>query len=197
MALKKILQLVAVLPLFIVPLANAQQQADIPSPYDFAYGSLAMTELDSGGLEIGGSFIVAPHIYVLGSYQDWEVNEVVDRSILQMGGGYYWDISQNLDIAVGASFAQSDIDRPGPNDIDDDGLILHAGLRGWISPVIELSSFLFLDDSLGSDIDTVLEVGGQYFSSSNFSIGGRVRVDEDDTTLFIGVRFYFRRGSQP
>ncbi|MDH3418789.1 MAG: hypothetical protein OEM78_04900, partial [Gammaproteobacteria bacterium] len=157
MALKKVSQLVAVLPLFVISLANAQQQADKPSPYDFAYGSLAMTELDSGGLEIGGSFIVAPNIYIFGSYQDWEANELVDRSIIQIGGGYYWDISENLDLAVGASFAESEIDRRGASDFDDDGLILHAGLRGWLSPTIELSSFLFLDDSLGSDIDTVLE----------------------------------------
>ena len=193
MVTKKIAQLVAAIPLFAMPLAQAQQQNDTPSSYDFVLGSLAVTELDSGGLEFGGSFTIAPQTYLFGRYQDWELNEVVDRSILQIGGGYYWDISENLDLTVGAALADSELDRPGTNDIDDDGLILHAGLRGWVTPVVELSSFLLLDDSLGSDVETVIEVGGQYYTRSNFSIGGRVRVDEDDTTLFFGARFYFNR----
>lgn len=192
MVTKRITALVAIIAFFTIPLAQAQQSADKPSSYDFAFGSLAMTELDSGGLEIGGSFSLAPQVYLFGSYQDWEIGEVVDRSILRVGGGYYWDISENLDLDVGAALADSELNRPGP-DIDDDGLILHAGLRGWASPVVELSSFIFVDDSLGSDAETVIEVGGQYFTRNNFSWGGRVRVDEDDTTLFFGVRFYFNR----
>ncbi|NNC64330.1 MAG: hypothetical protein HKN84_06065, partial [Gammaproteobacteria bacterium] len=152
MVTKRIKALAAILALFTIPLAQAQQeQNDKPSSYDFAFGSLALTELDSGGLEIGGSFSLAPQVYLFGSYQDWEVGEVVDRSILRIGGGYYWDISENLDLDVGAALADSELDRPGFNDLDDDGLILHAGLRGWASPVVELSSFIFLDDSLGSD----------------------------------------------
>jgi hypothetical protein len=194
MVTKRIKALAAILALFTMPLAQAQQeQNDKPSSYDFAFGSLALTELDSLGLEIGGSFSLARQVYLFGSYQDWEVGEVVDRSILRIGGGYYWDISENLDLDVGAALADSELDRPGFNDLDDDGLILHAGLRGWASPVVELSSFIFLDDSLGSDSETVLELGGQYFTRNDFSFGGRVRIDEDDTTLFFGVRFYFNR----
>lgn len=191
---KTVSTLVAVLALFTVSLTQAQEQTDTPSSYDFVFGSLALSELDAGGVEVGGSFSLAPQVYLFGSFQDWEVNEVVDRTILRVGGGYYWNISENLDLDVGAAFADSEIDRPGPNDVDDDGLILHAGLRGWITPNVELSSFLFLDDSLGSDTDTVIELGGQYFTRNDLSIGGRVRVDEDDTVLFFGVRFYFNRG---
>ncbi len=192
MVTNKLAALVVALPMFTISLAQAQQP-DTPSSYDFAFGSAALTELDSGGLEFGGRFSIAPQVYLFGSYQDWELGEVVERSILRFGGGYYWDISENLDLDVGAAVADSDLDRPGPNDIDDDGLILHAGLRGWATPVVELSSFIFLDDSLGSDVETVIEVGGQWFTRSNFSLGGRVRIDEDDTTLFFGVRFYFRQ----
>ena len=194
MLTKRFTTLVAFLPLLTLSLAEAQDQADTPSSYDFAFGSLAWAELDAGGVEIGGSFTLAPQVYLFGSFQDWEVNEAVDRTILRIGGGYYWNISENLDLDVGAALADSEIDRPGPNDIDDDGIILHAGLRGWITPNVELSSFLFLDDSLGSDSDTVLELGGQYFTRNDFSIGDRVRVDEDDTVLFFGVSFYFERG---
>ena len=153
MSTKRITTLVAILSLFTLSLAEAQDQTDTPSSYDFAFGSLALSELDAGGVEVGGSFSLAPQVYIFGSFQDWEINEVVDRTIFRVGGGYYWNISENLDLDVGAAVADSEIDRPGPNDIDDDGLILHAGLRGWLTPNVELSSFLFLDDSLGSDSD--------------------------------------------
>jgi len=176
--------------------ANAQQalQTDLPLSYDYIFASLAITELDSGGLEAGGSFTVAPNIHVYGGYQDWELSENVDRSILQIGGAYHWDIATNLDLLVGAAIAKSELDFRGPAEIDDEGLILKAGIRGWITNDLELSGELLLDDSLRSSMDSVIEVGGQYHTSPQFSIGGRVRVDEDETTLFIGGRFYFRAG---
>ena len=193
MAIKKLAPVTALLPLLAAPIAHGQPAADLESSYDFVVGGLAITELDSGGFELGGSFTIAPHVHLFGRYQDWELGETVDRSILQIGAGYYWDISQNLDLVAGASFAKSEIDFP----IDDDGLILTAGLRGWITEQVELSSFLHLDDSLGSNVETAIEVGFQYFADSDFSLGARARVDEDDTTLFLGVRFYFRGNGQP
>lgn len=176
--------------------AGAQQAGDRPLPYDYAYASLAVSELDSGGLEGGGSFTVAPNLHVFAAYQDWELDDNVDRSILQIGAGYHWDVADNLDLVVGLAFADSELDRPARRDFDDSGPILSAGVRGWASSTVELSGHILLDDSLGSDVDSVLEVGGQYHLDNRFSLGGRVRVDEDDTTLFLGGRYYFRAGNR-
>jgi len=177
--------------------ANAQQQAGRPLLYDHAYASLALTGLDSGGLEFGGSFTVAPNIHVFGSYQDWELNGNADRSLLQIGAARHWDISPNLDIFGKAAFGDSEIDRRNRPDIDDSGLIFGVGLRGWATNELELSGEILLDDSLGSDIDTVIDVGGHYFTSPDFSFSGRVRIDDEETTLFLGLRFYFGRSAQP
>lgn len=171
--------------------AHAQAPADRPLSYDYAHGALAITSLDNGGLEGGGSFTVARNLHVFASYQDWELNSNVDRSILQIGAGYHWDISNNLDLVVALAYADSKLDTPGPGNIDDNGAILSAGLRGWITNTVELSGTIFIDDSLGSSSDTVVELGGEYHTSNQFSLGGRVRVDEDQTTLFVGGRFYF------
>lgn len=179
------------------PGVNAQQQTDRPLLYDQVYASLAITELDSGGLEFGGSFTLAPNIHLFGSYQDWDLNESTDRSLLQIGGSYHWDISPNLDIVGKVALGDSEIDRRNRPDIDDNGLILGIGLRGWATNELELSGEILLDDSLGSDIDTVVEVGGQYFTNPDFSLGGRIRIDEEETTLFLGLRFYFGRSAQP
>jgi hypothetical protein len=193
MMIKMLIRLIALSPIFFISVASAQQRADSPLSYDFAYASIAVTELDSGGLEGGGSFTVAPNFHVFAAYQDWELNDNVDRSILQVGAGYHWDIANNLDLIVAVAFADSELDPPGPRKIDDDGVILSAGLRGWLTSAVELAGTISLDDSLGSNSDTVLELGGDYHLNNQFSVGGRVRIDEDETTLFVGGRFYFGR----
>jgi hypothetical protein len=181
---------------FVASTTVAQQapQTDLPLSYDYIFASLAITELDTGGLEAGGSFTIAPNVHIFGGYQDWELSENVNRSILQIGTAYHWDIATNLDLLAGIALAKSELDFRGPAKIDDEGLILKAGIRGWITNELELSGEILLDDSLRSDMDSVIEVGGQYHASSQFSIGGRVRIDEDETTLFLGGRFYFRVG---
>ena len=176
--------------------SNAQQTTDRPLSYDYAYGSLAITELDSGGLEGGGSFTIAPNIHVFASYQDWELSNNADRSILQVGAGYHWDIANNLDLIVALAYADSELDPPGPGKVDDSGAILSAALRGWLTNSVELSGAILLDDSLGSDVNSVLEIGGDYYLSNQFSVGGRVRVDEDETTLFVGGRYHFGNRNQ-
>lgn len=173
--------------------AFAQETADRPLSYDYLFGGLALTAIDTGGLEIGGSFTVAPNVHAFASYQDWELNENADRSILQVGAGYHWDLSSDLDLVVSLAFADSQLDFRGPGKIDDDGLILGFGLRNWLSDSIEGYADILLDDSLGRDVDSVLRLGGEYHVNPNFSIGGRVRIDEDETTLFFGARFYFGR----
>lgn len=170
--------------------AHAQAPADRPSSYDYAHAGLAITSLDHGGFEGGGSFTVARNLHVFASYQDWDLNSNVDRSTLQVGAGYHWDISNNLDLVLALAYADSKLDTPGSGRIDDNGAILSAGLRGWITNAVELSGTILLDDSLDSS-DTVIELGGEYHMSDQFSLGGRVRVDEDLTTLFVGGRFYF------
>ena len=197
---KTLAQLMGVAILFVASVASAQEQSFGPLPYDYLFASLVVTELDSGGIELGGSFGVAERIHVFGSYQDWELGDNVDRSILQLGAGYRWDVSPNVDLVARLSLASSERDRPRRAAVDDEGFIISGILRGWITDQVELSGEVLLDDSLGSDIDAVLEFGGQYYVNDQFSVGGRIRVDEDETTLFLGGRFYFRglgRSSDP
>lgn len=187
-------QLAAATALFAGSVSNAQEQVQSSGlfSYNYLFTSLAMTELDSGGIELGGSFEVTQRVHVFASYQNWELGENVDRSIFQIGGGYRWDLSSSVDAFARLSFGDSDLDGPGRASIDDEGILVSGGLRGWITDDVELSGELLLDDSLGSDVEVVVEFGGQYYVDDRFSLGGRIRVDEDEMTLFLGGRFYFR-----
>jgi hypothetical protein len=172
--------------------ADAQQRDFGPLPYDYIFGNYALTELDSGGVELGGSIEVANRIHVFGAHQDWELGNNADYSALRIGGGYRWALSPRTDGVAKLAFAASEIDGPGAApDFDADGLILSGEIRSFIAANVELSGELSLDDSLGSDLETILEFGGQYHLNDSFSVGGRLRVDDDDTTLLLGARFYF------
>lgn len=170
--------------------AQVQQQGYGPFPYNHAYVNYAMTELSSGGYEIGGSVDVANRIHAFASYQDWELSRNVDRRTIQLGAGYRWALSPNVDAIGHLAWADNRIRRPGPN-LDDEGLIAGGTLRGWASRNLELSGSVLLDSSIGSGVDPVLEFGGQYYFNGSFSLGGRIRMDEDDSTVFLGGRYHF------
>lgn len=171
--------------------AAAQEQAPRPLPYDYVFANYALSELDSGGIEVGGSIEVADRIHVFGAYQDWESDDDFDRTAFHVGGGYHWTLSPKMDFVAKLAFAETEVDRAGQApDLDDEGFIVSGELRSWVGPRLELSGELFLDDSL-DDLETTLELGAQFHSRNTLSFGGRIRIDEEDTILLLGARFYF------
>jgi hypothetical protein len=171
------------------------QEANRALPYDYVFANYAMAELDSGGVELGGSIEVASRIHVFGAYQDWEVDDF-DRTAFHLGGGYQWALSPRTDFVVKLAYAQTDLDlsSEAPN-LDEEGLFVSGEIRSWVGDRLELSGELFLDDSL-DDLETVIELGAQFHRRNTLSFGGRLRVEEDDTTLLLGARFYFGPSAQ-
>jgi hypothetical protein len=169
----------------------AAQEANRPLPYDYVFANYAMTELDSGGIEVGGSIEVASRIHVFGAYQDWEVDDDFDRTAFHVGGGYHWTLSPRTDFVAKLAYVQTDLDLSSQgSDLDEEGLIASCEFRAWVGQRLELSGELFFDDSL-DDLETVVELGAQLHRKNTLSFGGRVRIDEEDTTLLLGARFYF------
>lgn len=161
-----------------------------PLRWDYVAASLAIPELDELGIEVEGSTAVTERLVVFGGYRDFDPDGRYGRETVQIGVGHLWDLRPNLDFLLSASYADNDIDRPG-RDRSEEGVIIGGHFRGWLTSSFEINGAVLLDNSAGSSTDTVLEVGGQYFDRANLSYGGRIRVDENDTALFLGVRFYF------
>lgn len=170
--------------------ALAQQPDYGPLPYDYGSIDYVLTELDSGGVELAGSYEVANRVIVFADYQNFEIGNT-DRERLRLGGGYRWDLKPNIDLIAKLSYADNEIDPPGPGRIDDDGLMVGGEIRAWLARDFEVGGEITLDDSIGSGTETVLGIGGQYYFGDNASAGARLRIDDADTTVFIGVRFHF------
>jgi len=175
----------------LLPLAAVAQNSFGPLRYDFVAANLVVPELDELGVEIVGSTAVTEKLVVFGSYFDYEPGRRVSRESLQIGVGRIWNLRPNIDFVGSLSYGDNEISTPGRRRADEDGIIVGAKIRGLPTRNLELEGGVLLDNSTGSNTETVLELGLQYFRAANWSFGGRVRSDDDDTVLFAGIRAYF------
>jgi hypothetical protein len=176
----------------LLPLpARAQSGAGFgPLGWDYVAASVIVPDLDDLGFELEGSTAVTRKLVVFGGYRSFAADSRIDRTTLQIGVGHLWNARQNIEVLASVSYADNEIDLP-LRSIDEEGVILAGEIRGWATARFELSGTVMLDNSVGSSTETILEFGGQFFRDRNRSLGGRIRADEDDTTLFLGARFYF------
>lgn len=175
----------------VLPAAAYSQEEAPPLRYDFVGASVVVPELDEIGVEFEGSTAVANDLIVFGRYWNYEPNPRLDVERIQIGVGHIWHIRRNVDFVASLSYAANEIDTPSTVEVEEEGLVLAGQLRGWATNRLELSGAVFLDNSQGSSTETAVELGVQYFTDARLSYGGVVRIDEDDSTVSLGLRFYF------
>lgn len=174
----------------LLPLPALAQTGFGPIRWDYVEASLAVPDIEEIGIEVEGSTAVTDKLVVFGTYRDFEADPGIDRKTTSIGVGRRWNVRPNMDLMASASFAENEIDLPGPN-LDEDGVVIGGHIRGWVSPRLELGGAALLDNSIGSSTDTVVEFRAVFSAYRNLSYSGRIRVDEDESSLFIGARFYF------
>lgn len=179
------------LSIMLIPAATLAQDDFGALRYDFVTANLVVPELDAIGFELEGSTAVTEDLVVFGRFFDFEPVNGVERELLQIGVGRVWHIRPSIDFMGSISYGDNELTLPGRRKADEEGLLIGIHVRGWATARIELNGAAILDNSAGSSTDTVLELGLQYFRAANWSYGGRLRNDDEDSALFIGVRFYF------
>lgn len=185
------LPIAAVLIAIALPTAANAQQAAPPLRYDYVGASLAVPEIDEIGIGLEGSTAVAERLVVFGRFFSFEPRDGADYESLQIGVGRIWHLRRNLDLVGSIAYAGNEIDTSMQQGDEEEGVVAGAQLRGWATPRLELSGAAMLDNSRGSSTDSILELGVQFLTEPRLSYGGVIRIDEDDTTVFFGLRFYF------
>ena len=146
-------------------------------------------DIDGDGFALRGSLAVHPNFFVFADYQDLSFDQNVDTSLLEVGGGGRWPLSDKIDLVGKVGIVKAEID-VGRFDDDDDGFMLGARVRGVVAPKFELEGgFDYRDIDVGDETTIVLE--GRYFFIDNVAGGLSVSIGDDVTSLGLNVRMTF------
>jgi hypothetical protein len=170
------------------------------SDVDYTYGEIRyifdgeVADYDMDGFRLGGSYRLTQDIYLFGSYDDTEVDDVdADVTYLKLGAGYIYPIDQTWDANFALAFARDETSGKSVKDDDDSGIELTAGVRGMVKPEIEVRAELnYTTVEIDDDSYAYLTRGGDYYFTPNISAGLEVDLGGDYKTMTIGARYNFK-----
>mgnify|MGYP001397640038 CR=1 FL=1 len=114
--------------------------------FNYSYGELGYETGDFDGLTLTGSFEINKDMFILARYVG--VSEEVfgidfDYTEVSVGAGYHMPIDQKTDAVLTASFVNGEVDTVGGITVDDNGVLLTAGVRHNLNPQVELAGNLY------------------------------------------------------
>ena len=177
--------------LLVQGVAVAQTVNKKQAGLDYTFAELRFVDVDvsdGDGFRLSGSYDLDNDWLIVGSFTTLDYNNNVDQSILEVGVGYVWKYSDDFDLTSTVRIVRSDIDAGGVS-VDDSGFGLSAGIRGLLSPELEVRgsiNHINLDNS-----DTYLELAGDYYFTEQFSAGVSLEFAGDTDAFTIGARWYF------
>jgi hypothetical protein len=146
-------------------------------------------DVDGNGFALRGSLPVTPNFFVFANYQDMDFDFDVDLSLLEVGGGGHWPLSDKIDIVGKLGVVKAEVD-VGRFDDDDTGILLGARVRGAVAPKFELEGgFDYRNIDVGDETTIALE--GRYFFMPQLAGGVGVSIGDDVTSLGLNVRWTF------
>ncbi|HEX7012373.1 MAG TPA: outer membrane beta-barrel protein [Steroidobacteraceae bacterium] len=182
----------------LTALAAALPLASYAETMDYSYAEIGYVDtefegrgfdVDGDGFALRGSVAVNQTFFVFAGYEDIGLDEGVDLTTLNVGGGAHWPLNDRLDIVGRLGIVQAEIEA-GPFEEDEDGFLLGARLRGAVSPKFELEGGVdYMDIDTGEDTFVVLE--GRYFFVDQFAGGLGLQIGDDVTSIGLNLRVTF------
>ena len=152
--------------------------------------------VDGDGIGVAGSYTIADGFFISGSYEDFDLDFNINGDWLEIGGGYFHTLNEDLDFVATLNWVDVEISTNFAS-ADDDALALGGGIRARLSDDIEVDAMLEYYDFDEGDSDTSLELRGRYYFNPEFSLQLKMNLGSDFETIAIGVRSEFggRRSS--
>lgn len=189
--MKKILLLLAALSIQTTAAAQTNQQPP-RSDLSYSFAELRFVDVDTSGgdgFRLAGSYELDGQWILVGALTALDFNNNVDSTLLEIGGGYVWNYSDDFDLVSTLRLVRAEVDTPG-GDADDSGFAFSAGARGLLAPQFEVRgsvNHINLDNS-----DTYLQLAGDYYFTDQISAGVSLELAGDTDSFSLGVRWFFR-----
>lgn len=144
--------------------------------------------IDGDGFSLGGSYEIADNFFISGYYDDYSLDFNVDGEWLEVGGGYFHTLDDDLDFVATLSYAELELSSGGMS-TDTDGIVLGGGIRAQLGDKLQVDAMLEYFDFENSD--TGIELRGRYYINPQFSAQLKLKVVSDVEIISIGVRTEF------
>jgi len=150
----------------------------------------ANVNVDGDGFEIGGSFELNDKFFLLGKWQEQNLDFGVDGRALELGAGLHHPLNETLDFVATLSYIDAEVE-VGNFSADDDGLGVGAGIRARVAESFEIDAGLKLIDFDDSGSETGFSFGGRWYFADTMAITARADYADNVDTLSIGFRAEF------
>ena len=170
--------------------------AALAEDMSYSYVDLAYVDTDIDGVgpsldgfALRGSIGFAQNWFAFGEFAAQSVSGV-DLDTYTVGLGGHYGLADNIDLFGRLGWTNVEISS-GPVDIDDDGYLVDAGLRGRVGDAVELEGGVrYTDFSDGGDA-TGLFIGGRFHFNKTWALGAEYQDGDDSSTILAYVRASF------
>jgi hypothetical protein len=169
----------------LVEAGYARSKLDLPS-------GLGISSIDGDGFTLAGSAEFSENFYGFANLGSTDL-EGVSLSLLGVGGGFHWPLSESLDFTSGVSYERVKVEGAG----SDSGYGLSVGLRGRAGENLEFNGGIKYADFGGSGGDDItFSAGFRYYFTPAFAAGIDFSRWNDLELSTFGVSFRYDFGSR-
>jgi hypothetical protein len=169
----------------VLPIAG--QTADLD--YSFVgldYMDVEVDSADADGFALRGSLAVHPNVFVFAQFADLEFDRGVDGEAWNIGAGGHWPLNDAWDLVGKLGIVKQEVGR-----FDEDGALLSGGVRGKLTPQLDLDAGLEYADLKEPFDELTVFAESRYNFTNQLSAGLLVRFGDDVQAFGISGRFSF------
>jgi len=146
--------------------------------------------VDGDGIELAGRYGFDRRFFILGRWQDQNLDFGVDGRLLELGAGLHHPLSSTLDFVATLTYIDTKLESRNVS-VNDNGLAISGGIRTQLGDSFQVDASLKLVDLDDSGTDTGFSIGGHYYFNDKMAVGATADFGDDADALRIGFRIQF------
>jgi len=188
--MKSVSLLGALLAFALAPYAAFAEMSYSGFELSFVDVDLDNVNVNGDGFEIGGSYELNDKFFLLGEWQDQNLDFGIDGRAIELGAGLHHPLAANLDFVGTLSYIDTQLD-VGNVSADDDGLALGGGIRTTFGKTFQLDAMLRYVDYDNAGSDTGIRVNGRWYFTDRMAVLFGTDLNDNADTLRVGFRAEF------